>query len=266
METDRQKAVEAKTAALFPKIHQKSTADELDFYRRSIRYVIDQYAARFDVRIVDYLCDKEILEVGCGGRASGIIALRDYLPRSITAIDLSPENVRLTREATSEFQEPHILVSVGNALDLNFEDSRFDFVFSNGVIHHTVDMRRCFAELGRVLKSGGYLLIGVYGYGGLYGRIVHPAGMLAGKVIPFRWAEKFVNTTGIMKAQYTSLLDWFYTPIQEKHSAKEIAAWFAQEGFGDAAFLGSLKWPFRMGLLSRALFGDGYLYAMARKK
>ncbi|MGH2395915.1 MAG: class I SAM-dependent methyltransferase [bacterium] len=263
---NKQRRIELQTSELFPKIHRQATPGDLASYKEEVGYVMDQYANLCGTQVADYLEDKAILEVGCGGRASGILALIGYRPRSITAIDLSPENVRLTREASSMLDHPRISVMVGNALNLEFEDNQFDFVFSDGVIHHTVNMRKCFSELRRVLKSAGCLLLGVYGYGGVFGHVIHPAGMLAGKVIPLKWMEALVNTTGIGRSQDYSLLDWLYTPVQEKHSAKELRGWFAEEGFEDVAILRSPKWPFQLGVLSNTLFGDGYIYAMAKKR
>jgi ubiquinone/menaquinone biosynthesis C-methylase UbiE len=43
----------------------------------------------------------------------------------------------------------------GNVLALDFPDNSFDIVFSNGVLHHTLDWTRGIAELVRVLKPGG---------------------------------------------------------------------------------------------------------------
>lgn len=263
---DKQQRIELQTSELFPKIHRQSMPEDLVFYREVVHRVLDQYAKRCGIDSIAFIQDKDILEVGCGGRASGIIAVTDYGPRSVTAIDLSPENVRLTREAVSKLDHSRINVMVGNASNLEFEDNRFDFVLSDGVIHHTVNMRKCFSELRRVLKSGGCLLLGVYGYGGVFGRIIHPAGMLAGKMIPVRWMEALVNTTGIGRSQNYSLLDWLYTPVQEKRSAKELRGWFAEEGFEDMAILRTPKRPFRLGILSKVLFGDGYIYAMAIKR
>ena len=41
-------------------------------------------------------------------------------------------------------------------------DSFFDFVISNGVLHHTNDARRAFARISRLAKPGGYVLVGLY--------------------------------------------------------------------------------------------------------
>lgn len=259
--------VESYTSELFPKIHLRATHKELETCRRNVRWLLGKYT-KTQIQILDILKDKEILEVGCGGRASGIYALEVYHPKSITGVDLSPQNVKKTREMCETLEFNNVRVENGNALNLNFEKSSFDFVFSDGVIHHTIDPYRCFLEMVRVLKPNGYLLLGIYGYGGIWGKVIHPLGMLMGKIIPIKFTEKFVNLTGFMRSQEHSLLDWFYTPIQEKYKLTQILNWFSNNDFDQIVSLGSPKWYYQMGggLLTRFLFGDGYIYMMGRKK
>jgi ubiquinone/menaquinone biosynthesis C-methylase UbiE len=50
-------------------------------------------------------------------------------------------------------------VQVGDALALDFPDSSFDAVWSNGVLHATGDTQRAIDEVRRVLKPGGRAII-----------------------------------------------------------------------------------------------------------
>ena len=67
---------------------------------------------------------------------------------------LAEENFRL-RGLDAEFLH-------GDAETLPFEDATFDLVYSNGVIHHTPNTKAVVAEIGRVLKPGGKLIVMVY--------------------------------------------------------------------------------------------------------
>ncbi|MGY4329386.1 ubiquinone/menaquinone biosynthesis C-methylase UbiE [Bradyrhizobium sp. LB7.2] len=56
----------------------------------------------------------------------------------------------------------------GDAENMPFEDSTFDVVYSNGVIHHTPDTARVVNEMYRVLKPGGKAIIMVYAENSLH--------------------------------------------------------------------------------------------------
>ncbi len=108
------------------------------------------------------------LEVGCGqGVDSYYICSRLDMDDDYTAIDYSLESVtRATAygdEANAIFD--HIIAprfSRGNALELDFGDEEFDFVYSLGVIHHTPNPQQAIDEVFRVLKPGGQAKIILY--------------------------------------------------------------------------------------------------------
>jgi ubiquinone/menaquinone biosynthesis C-methylase UbiE len=112
-------------------------------------------------RFVDFasLPGKDVLEVGCG---SGIaVQLFAEAGAAVTAVDLTPWAVGTTRARLEAFElEGEVLEADGERLP--FADSSFDLVFSWGVIHHSTDMDRALAELVRVCKPGGRVVIMVY--------------------------------------------------------------------------------------------------------
>lgn len=100
---------------------------------------------------------KHLLEIGCG---MGYDSL-EFLKRGVrvTATDLTPNAVRLTKRHF-EVENVHAeSVHTENALSLSFRDGTFDAVWSNGVLHATGDTRRAIAEARRVLKPGGRAII-----------------------------------------------------------------------------------------------------------
>jgi len=245
--------IQEKTSEIFYRIHSQTSRKELDVYKKNILSLIE----------INYIKNKDLLEVGCGGRASGIYTLSSYNPKSITAIDASKKSVVNTRNLAKKLG---IATNIkwGNAMNLAFKDSTFDFVFSNGVIHHTVDPYKCFCEMTRVLKIGGYLFLGIYGYGGIWGKIIHPFGMFLGKIIPFGFMEWLVNSTGILRSQEASILDLFYTPIQKTYRFVEIESWFKNDFYQIKKFK-SPKWFYNISFISWFLFGDGYIYVIGKK-
>ena len=98
-----------------------------------------------------------VLDVGCGtGRL--LQQLRLALPRArLTGIDLSEPYVRHARARLGDAAS----VDVGNAELLPYADSSFDAVVSVFLFHELPKRvrRRVFAEMARVLKPGGVLVI-----------------------------------------------------------------------------------------------------------
>jgi ubiquinone/menaquinone biosynthesis C-methylase UbiE len=105
------------------------------------------------------LAGKDVLEVGCG---SGIaVQLFAEAGAQVTAVDLTDWAVETTRRRLRTFGLEGV-VQQGDAEQLPFESGSFDLVFSWGVIHHTTDMDKALAELVRVCRPGGRVVIMVY--------------------------------------------------------------------------------------------------------
>lgn len=107
----------------------------------------------------DSLEDKDVLEVGCG---SGIaVQLFAESGAKVTAVDLTPWAVETTRSRLDAFGlEGNVFEADGE--DLPFDNDAFDLVFSWGVIHHSTNMDRALAELVRVCRPSGQVVIMVY--------------------------------------------------------------------------------------------------------
>lgn len=100
---------------------------------------------------------QRILDVGCGNG-------RDLPPLLeagciCTAIDCSPEMIA---EARKRLPPPHAALCellVADATRLPFDDGEFDAVFSSEVIEHIPDWQAAVAEMARVLRAGGRLVL-----------------------------------------------------------------------------------------------------------
>jgi SAM-dependent methyltransferase len=90
------------------------------------------------------------LDVGCGTGAFSELILRRCAPKSVTGIDPSPAQVDYAAK-----KYPDATFQVGDSMDMNFGDGAFDVVASALVFHFIPDRAKAFAEMNRVLKSGG---------------------------------------------------------------------------------------------------------------
>jgi len=122
--------------------------EERHWWYRALRAVIDEAWARH----VDCPAPRRLLDVGCGTGAN-LLALRD---RAVPAgIDFSPEAVRWCRGRGLAD------TAVASAAALPFPEGRFDVALSCDVLCHASlpDKRAPLAEMARVLRPGGVLLL-----------------------------------------------------------------------------------------------------------
>lgn len=95
--------------------------------------------------------DHEILDAGCGGGAT-LEALSSYG---------HPRGMELSEEAVAYNLEKSRDVVRGSIEQMPFADASFDLALALDVIEHVPDDLAALAELNRVLKLGGYLLVTV---------------------------------------------------------------------------------------------------------
>lgn len=111
--------------------------------------------------LVDFAAykNKRVLELGCGAGYDAYEFCRNGV--EYTGIDLVPGNIARTKKHLSFYGLKSVVLE-GDAENLVFGDENFDLVFSNGVLHHTPDIKKSLKEAYRVLKSGGGLVMIIY--------------------------------------------------------------------------------------------------------
>ncbi len=97
------------------------------------------------------LAGKRILDAGCGkGRFARILA-QSGGQAEIWGLDISPEMLKFVPEG--------IRSAAGSMTALPFPDGAFDCVYATESLEHAVEIEKAVAELCRVLKPGGRLVI-----------------------------------------------------------------------------------------------------------
>lgn len=135
------------------------TGEGVEFYEAHARarYELEPWIkpfARFDEGR-----GQRVLEVGVGMGADYL----EWLKAGANAygIDFTPRGVAHTQRRC-QVNGYESQVTVGDAENLPFPDNSFDIVYSWGVVHHSPDTPRCFAEIARVLRPGGRARVAIY--------------------------------------------------------------------------------------------------------
>jgi SAM-dependent methyltransferase len=197
----------------------------------------------------EYLKGKVVLDGGCGhGRFAEIMA--EFGGFSV-GLDIG-SGVEIARCRVEKY--PNASIVQGDIMNPPFKRGVFDYIWSNGVIHHTPDTRESFAQLVKVLKSGGYLDIWLYPKKSLLWEIFQkairsittrmPAGMLeffCYLVVPLLSVVPTFSKTSFPKNSLREcaqvIYDWYSPKYQSHHTNEEIVEWYRQEGFSDIEVL-----------------------------
>ena len=112
---------------------------------------------------------RRFADVACG---SGLMLLDHALEMPQTTFvgyDLSPASVARANASFAEEGATNARAVVADMLELDVPET-FDCVTCWGAVHHLADARAGVRTLGRLLRPGGVLRLGVYGYFGNWDR------------------------------------------------------------------------------------------------
>jgi ubiquinone/menaquinone biosynthesis C-methylase UbiE len=102
--------------------------------------------------------DLSVLDVGCGTGRWAELVLNAWPTAKVTGLDLSQEMLRRAQVRAAGYPDRLDLVH-GDAQSLPFDDASFDIVTCSHSFHHYPDQRGVVAEMARVLKPGGRVMI-----------------------------------------------------------------------------------------------------------
>jgi ubiquinone/menaquinone biosynthesis C-methylase UbiE len=146
----------------------ENMADDYDKYASLpfITYKADENQVR--EHMVDLLAlkqDSHVLEIGCGtGRGALHLAKRLGPNGRLYLQEISPRLLAKTVEKL-DVNGIKAEISIANGSYLPFADNSFDAAHHFGGINTFAEIQRCLAELARVVKPGGKVVIGDEGLG-----------------------------------------------------------------------------------------------------
>ncbi len=101
-----------------------------------------------------------ILDIGCGAGVDTLIAaIMVGSEGKVVGIDMSPEMIEQATENLMKTDIKNVIFQEASAEELPFPDQSFGVVISNGVFNLIPDKMKALAEVFRVLKPRGRLMI-----------------------------------------------------------------------------------------------------------
>jgi len=107
----------------------------------------------------DQFPGKKVLEIGIG-QGSDLLQF-GRAGAECHGVDITDNHIQLTKK-NFELNGIPVDIRKSDATALPFPDATFDCVYSFGVIHHIPEAERVLAEVRRVLKPGGKLMLSLY--------------------------------------------------------------------------------------------------------
>lgn len=137
-------------------IQKSFTAQARKFEDREMNFSKQEYL-EYTVRAMALSPSSKVLEVAAGTCVCGRAVAP--LVRSVICLDATPAMLAVGAAEAKKSGLSNIQFLEGVAEELPFKNQQFDVVLSRLAFHHFLEMERPFAEMSRVLKTGGELAI-----------------------------------------------------------------------------------------------------------
>ena len=181
--------------------------------------------------------NKDVLEVGCG---TGQLAIYFALGTNNRVVGLDPtiESLKLAADFSKKQNIDNIDFINADIFDDVLTDKYFDFIWCNGVLHHTKDPCKAFRVLIKSLKNEGYVLIGLYNK---FGRIRTVFRRYMFKIFGSKYLDIFDPTLRNLKNNEEERKAWirdqYIHPIESLHTIDNVLEWFNKN---DIEFINSI--------------------------
>lgn len=166
-----------------------------------------------------------VLDAGCGtGQISSFLSLTH---RTVIGVDFSHASLQRGQEFKDRFNLADVRFVQMDLFRPALRPASFDFIMSNGVLHHTADPEGAFRGLCDLLKPGGHILIGLYNpYGRLLNNVRKVFYRLTGRKLEgMMWPRRMTG-----RKQRAWFLDQYEHPHELTISVDEVLGWFLRAG------------------------------------
>lgn len=167
----------------------------------------------------------KVLDAGCGiGVLSRFYARTGF---DVYGIDISSTAVEMTRRSFEAYGLKGN-IQIGSVESIPYPDNYFDYIVSNGVIHHTPDTEKAVSEFQRVLKPGGLASVCIY-----YRNILlrEPVWSLVKMLLPLVLKKKEGRERSLASntpEEFVRVYDGNDTPIAKVYTRKQADRLFSE--------------------------------------
>jgi 2-polyprenyl-3-methyl-5-hydroxy-6-metoxy-1,4-benzoquinol methylase len=173
--------------------------------------------------------EKTILDAGCGtGQLACLLSVKN---RKTLGMDFSEKSLAKGNELKEKLKLDNVTFRRENLLDLEYDGQQFDYIFCNGVLHHTNNPYLGFQNIIPFAKTGTYIIIGLYNkYGRLRLRIKR-------RWVNWKYRSNKEKTRGAIQEmlvkdekdtekQDTWYQDQYLHPHELSHTIDELLDWY----------------------------------------
>ena len=170
-----------------------------------------------------------VLEVGCGtGQLSNFLGVAH---RTVFGTDMCANSLKLAQA----FKKKNSLERIGfyqmNLFRPMFREESFPLVICIGVLHHTSDPLAGFQSISRLVKKGGYIIIGLYNR---YARTITDIRRIIFNISGdrFKFLDSYLRETNVGNHKKLKWFkDQYKNPHESQHTVREVLRWFDKTGF-----------------------------------
>lgn len=173
--------------------------------------------------------NSKVLEVGCGtGQLSNYLGLAQ---RRHLGIDMTLNSLKLANDFRTAQGLGHVAFCQMNLYRPALREESFDVVLCNGVLCAAADPKAGYLSISRLVKKGGFLLLGLYNK---YGRLITDFRRLMIRAFGDRMTvlDPHLRNKQLSDAKWKAWYrDQYLHPNEVKHTIGDVLEWFDEEGF-----------------------------------
>ena len=177
----------------------------------------------------NFFANKIVVDGGCGsGKFSATIARLGA--KEVIGVDIGERGLEFARgQAQKVPYGNRMRFRHGSLLSIPLENNSVDMVWSNGVIHHTLDYDKCVEEFSRITKPGGKLFLYVNGRFGLF-ELLQDTLRKSMENVPRNLMQTYLKTLGVNSGRLYWIMDCCYAPY-EWRSKKQVVTLLEDNGY-----------------------------------